>query len=399
MEQSEAVAHQAAAVQAAKASAPTTSTDATSPHAATILTASATAAMDAAVAAQERLSQELQAAEARTAVVAAALQAVVQELDVQVACCRQGLADLEDSRRQNIAAGGKAAEATSRAEAADTRLQNVRLQLKSMSGGKAMQRTLSGGLVSGLSSVSAIYKALGPTHNSDGSRISAELSQASFKKPIVELGERRLRTLINSMEKPIEAVLGAYHEDKAGLQVLLAASHWFAGKSTNNGFKMARAAELPIVRDAVQSYNQATSAEERETILSTLTNTFDRQSLDQLGFDNVVSKQSFTRAQAHVAAYGPGRRTWERTLHITHINAALYDAALEVIHCPEFMQEVAFGKRDLELADGNVIPIPDVHRKVCTPCCWFGCDPPTNACLQTIVIMYAVPSILVNGSY
>lgn len=149
MEQSEAVAHQAAAVQAAKASAPATSTDATSPHAATILAASATAAMDAAVAAQERLSQELQAAEARTAVVAAALQAVVQELDVQVACCHQDLADLEDSRRQNIAAGGKAAEATSRAEAAETRLQNVRLQLKSMSGGKAMQRTLSGGLVSG----------------------------------------------------------------------------------------------------------------------------------------------------------------------------------------------------------------------------------------------------------
>jgi hypothetical protein len=387
MEQSGAIAQQAAATiaaaaaAAAQASAAMITTTATSTHVATMQAATAVAAMDAAQAEKERQLQELEVAEARTAVVSATLQEVAQELDAQVACCRQALADLEKLQHQSTSAGDMAAEATSRAEAVEARLQNVQLQLKSATAGKAMQRTLCGGLVSGLRSVTAIYKALGLTHNSDGSRISAELSQVSFKKPIAELRERRLRTLINSLEKPIDAVLGAYHEDKAGLLDLLAASSRFAAKYVDNAFKMARATELPIVQDAVQAYNQSTSAEERETILSTLTGTFDHQSLNQLGFDKIVSKHSVTRAKAHVVAYGAGRLTWKRTLHRTRINAALYDAALEIIHRPDFMQEVAFGKRDLELTDGTVIPIPDVHRKVCTSFSWFGNDHARNACL------------------
>jgi hypothetical protein len=367
LHQSGAIAQQAAAAEVAQASAAEVTANATSIHTVAMQQASAVAEMDAIQAEKERLSEELQAADARTAVVAAALSEVAQELDAQVACCRQALAELQEVQHQSTTAGDWAAAATSRAEAAEARLQNVQLQLKSAAGGKAMQRTLCGGLVPGLRSVSAIYSALGLTHNSDGSRISTELSQASFTKPIAELGERRLRTLINSLEKPIDVVLGAFHEDKAGLLDLLAASSRFASKSTSSAFKIARAAELPIVQDAVQSYNQSTSAEERETILSTLTGTFDRQSLNQLGFDKTVSKHSVTRAKAHVAAFGAGRLAWKRTLHRTRVNAAMYDAALEVIHRPDFMQEVAFGKRDLELADGTVIPIPDVHRKVCTP--------------------------------
>lgn len=70
------------------------------------------------------------------------------------------------------------------------------------------------------------------------------------------------------------------------------------------------ASKLPVVLDAVEMYNKSTDSDEREQILSTLVTTFDRNCLQQLGFDKAISKHAYQMARSHAAAFGPGREKW-----------------------------------------------------------------------------------------
>ena len=87
-------------------------------------------------------------------------------------------------------------------------------------------------------------------------------------------------------------VLSCFHEDTDGLLTILTSTLRSTSRSANKAFLMARAVELPFVQDAVDAYNRAETRQERDQILSLLRSTFDRKSLQELGFDKTISKHS-----------------------------------------------------------------------------------------------------------
>ena len=122
-------------------------------------------------------------------------------------------------------------------------------------------------------------------------------------------------------------------------------------------------AELPIIKDAVESYNACETPAAREQVLSFLALHFSHKKINELGFDHVISRRIFHHARSHSKAFGAGRDAFHRDLHILRINATHYEEALETIYNPCNMQEVAFGTKELKFSDGTSLIISAKQRK------------------------------------
>ena len=146
---------------------------------------------------------------------------------------------------------------------------------------------------------------------------------------------------------------------------------------------------LPIVKDAVASYNRATTSEEREMVLSTLAKHFSLKSLNELGFSRPITRRLHHYARSHAKAFGAGLPAWTRETHVHRVKVDVYEEALAFISKPENMQQVsctrrplqccvlvlsadlstiapqvAFGTKSLKLSDGTEVTIAANQRKV-----------------------------------
>lgn len=107
------------------------------------------------------------------------------------------------------------------------------------------------------------------THGRDGKLFPTTITNTTFVKPIEDMTDRRLRTLLKIAQPLVDAVLSACHPtDGARLLLLLAANDTSA--SARNALTMERICQLPMVRDVVDSYNRATDPAVRTQILSFL---------------------------------------------------------------------------------------------------------------------------------
>eukprot|EP00873_Tetraselmis_striata_P016889 jgi/Tetstr1/437153/TSEL_025913.t1 len=182
------------------------------------------------------------------------------------------------------------------------------------------QRTLDGQVRSSMS-VSALYKALNLERDSEGSLISSQYFETSFKSSLAELGWRKGHTKLKSFHFVVDAVLDSFESRSAKDSFLDAYVIFRQTKaSPNAAMKMVVASKMPVVLDAVEMYNR------------------------------------------------PGRSKWEhlKTIRRTKLNARDFEEVLETICSPEHIQDLAFGSKELRLSSGKAIDIPAVQRKVCT---------------------------------
>ena len=171
------------------------------------------------------------------------------------------------------------------------------------------------------------------------------------------MSERRLRTLLKSIDLPIQTVLGAFHNDKMGLLKLYAAnSNNSSRSSAQRVLNLDILKEMPIVQDAVKSYNNATSSEEKTRILSFLSQQFQEKELNALDFDEPITRYKHNKARSHAKAFSAGGKNFtSRAIHRDRINIKAYEDALAFITNEENIQRVAFGTKDVLLSDGTKI--------------------------------------------
>jgi hypothetical protein len=262
------------------------------------------------------------------------------------------------------------------------------------------QRTIDGKVTSGIDTVAKVYTALHLKLDTNGMKFEEEFSEAVFRKDLFELADRRLRTVFGSLEPAIMAVLGAFHEDKEGLLQLFAL-HKRSSSSSAAQELGAQYAEMPMVgwdrltvskpelkarlvlivskpelkarlghrlklkcseplsnfafqfnlrrytmvMDAVDAYNRSTSVAEREQIMSTLVSTFTRDQLNNMDFDEAISRRRYHHASSHALAYGPGRVAPKSRVHRSRVKVSRFEEAFKILSDPENMQQVAFGTK------------------------------------------------------
>ena len=244
----------------------------------------------------------------------------------------------------------------------ETEISKIKLRLRLES---SQQKTLfSNKVISTFTSPASIYRALGIKVDGDGEKIKTNLIETEFIKPIENMSERRLRTLLKSIDLPIQTVLGAFHNDKMGLLKLYAANSNNSSRScAQRVLNLDILKEMPIVQDAVKSYNNATSSEEKTRILSFLSQQFQEKELNALDFDEPITRYKHNKARSHAKAFSAGGKNFtSRAIHRDRINIKAYEDALAFITNEENIQRVAFGTKDVLLSDGTKISVPNALR-------------------------------------
>ena len=147
-------------------------------------------------------------------------------------------------------------------------------------------------VISSIDSIQKVYAALGIRYREDGSQFGTSRHGigTSFKMPLSEMSDRRLRNLLELLELPIMTILNAFHQDTEGLMLLLAGKV-DSGQKIEEHLKAALA-DLPIVKDIVTEINATTDHAEETRLLSLLSQQFSLKDLNQnLGLKNSVSKR------------------------------------------------------------------------------------------------------------
>jgi len=208
----------------------------------------------------------------------------------------------------------------------------------------AQQSTLDGGVISGIDTVSKVYHALKLVKDKQGVAFERKyLIDTSFQKGIGDLSDRRTRALLASLEPAMMTVLGAFHPDREELLHLFAAHKRCSFSSAPRQLTFDQYAEIPIVKEAVESYKLASNAAERQQILSTMMSMFTLEKLNTLEFDKVVSRRQFHDARAHAAVWGAGRLAPSQAVHRSRVEVTHFEAVLRIIN--DAIQQVAFGTK------------------------------------------------------
>ena len=124
----------------------------------------------------------------------------------------------------------------------------------------AQQSTLDGGVISGIDTISKVYHALKLVKDKQGVAFERKyLIDTSFQKDIADLSDRRTRALLASLEPAMMTVLGAFHPDREELLQLYAAHKRCSSSSAPRQLTFDQYAEIPIVKEAVESYKLAST--------------------------------------------------------------------------------------------------------------------------------------------
>jgi hypothetical protein len=206
--------------------------------------------------------------------------------------------------------------------------------------------TLDGGVISGIGTIAKVYHALKLVKGKQGVDFQRKYNiDTSFQKDIADLSDRRTRTLLASLDPAMMTVLGAFHPDREEVLQLFAAHKRCSSSSAPRQLTFDQYAEIPIVKEAVESYKLATNAAERQQILSTMTSMFTLEKLNTLKFDKVVPRRQFHDARAHAAVWGAGRLAPSQAVHRARVKVTHFEAALRIISDPDNTQQDAFGTK------------------------------------------------------
>lgn len=116
------------------------------------------------------------------------------------------------------------------------------------------------------------------------------------------------------------------------------------------------------VKSLVAAYNNAETSQTRTQILSIFVYDFPKSELCQL--IPGLSKFKIDTARKHAAEIGAGQPLPEQEIRRHRLDPVKVDHFLDFISTPTYLQDTAYGTRELKLDDGTKITIPNAIRTV-----------------------------------
>ncbi|XP_015756717.1 PREDICTED: uncharacterized protein LOC107336165 [Acropora digitifera] len=138
-------------------------------------------------------------------------------------------------------------------------------------------------------------------------------------------------------------------------QVMEACSHTTTGPDINT-------LERTLLSRLVTPYNEASNWYTRQQILSVFVGDYSKTEL--LAFIPGLTKWRIDEARKHAFRTSPGHLIDPPVIHRCRLDPVKVDHFLEFISSPSFLQDVAYGTKNLKLSDGETIEIPNVVRTV-----------------------------------
>ena len=116
------------------------------------------------------------------------------------------------------------------------------------------------------------------------------------------------------------------------------------------------------LKSLVYSYNQAESSQTQTQILSIFVNDYSKSDLQEL--IPGLSKYKIDLARKHASEVGGGKPPPEVTIRRSRLDPVKVDHFIDFISTSLYLQDVAFGTRNLKMDDGRKITIPNAIRTV-----------------------------------
>ena len=213
-----------------------------------------------------------------------------------------------------------------------------------------------------------VYDALGCRVQTDGAKVSDKLAATRFDKPMKDMEPRRQMQLVQSSIIPVKAVLRAFVgvNEVDHLPQVLADKEADKTASLNSIQTFRCLRDEPIVTDAVSTYNEATErgdVDGQVQALSVLAHQFTLAQLQQLPFVKKINKHNLGAAISHANVHGVGQTKRPERITRCRYNVGKVKEALQHIHSPTFLQQVAFGEKSIKFSDGTVMKVPALQRK------------------------------------
>ena len=134
-----------------------------------------------------------------------------------------------------------------------------------------------------------------------------------------------------------------------------ACSHTTTGPDINTS-------ERTLLSRLVTLYNEASNWYTRQQILSVFVGDYSKTEL--LAFIPGLTKWRIDEARKHAFRTSPGHLIDPPVIHRCRLDPVKVDHFLDFISSPSFLQDVAYGTKNLKLSDGETIEIPNVVRTV-----------------------------------
>lgn len=196
-----------------------------------------------------------------------------------------------------------------------------------------------------------------------GNDINPDIWNTTYREPLNKLSQRRLRNLMIGLHYPISQVMRAFHEDVDELLCLYTKSRQTHGQSASTILHVSSLLANPGVQKIISSYNNATTSADRKQVLSVLTSLFtysDLQSVQELS--GPISRRAFSEANHHANAWGAACSA-PCVAHVSvRIPTSTLTDVMKHILNPTFIQQVAFGSRDITLSDHSTLKVPKLQR-------------------------------------
>ena len=211
-----------------------------------------------------------------------------------------------------------------------------------------------------------VYKALKITHDPvTGKRINSDnFPDSTYDWPLKDYSVRRLRNIMSGLHYPISQVLRAFHKDCDELLQLYTKSREIHGQAAVSVLQSSALMALPGMKRIIDTYNRATSAVDRRQVLSVLSSLFSYSDLQACSdFEPPISRRAFGEANHHANAWGIAC-TAPKPVHVSvRISTSTLTQVMAHIKNPVFIQQVAFGSKDITLSDHTTLKIPKLQRR------------------------------------
>ena len=212
---------------------------------------------------------------------------------------------------------------------------------------------------------SEVYKALKITHDPVTRKsISTDMYKTTFEGPLNQFSERRLRTLMSGLHYPVSQVLKAFHSDSEELLRLYARTREIHGQCATSVLQSSAVLQMSGMKKIIAAYNSAPSTTDRKQILSIFSTLFsyaDLQSCED--FNPPVSRFAFGEANHHANAWGVACRAPDPVHVSVRIPTETLTEVMQHIMKPMFIQQVAFGSKDITLSDKTTLKVSKLQRK------------------------------------